>query len=837
MFCLFWKSLAVLLCLFAGSAAYPKDFEISVKNSAGKVFTSYIVEKFAEEQTLFLTLPASVSHWSVVPVVEGVEVNGERMKIHTNRVIPRTTLIITAVTAEKNYTSLFDIEVTGCKYGSYTKLVSRDIAMTLSYQGEVVYQGRVKGVYVCIPHGTIHYHSNSTDSTQFAVLDESGVHFYSTVFPGYNTTIEGSFRNVLDDPIQFDFPSFVAVTPGVEKWFLLPITGPVSAIAYDPPLDSRDPYYQVNIRREAEGVTRQTITVTSNDKNTTFFLDVYAGSCPQDKTLLRLGNSQTGSFSLDDGVHLNPNQGIQPYCVDGEAVAVLTYSQTSTVLYAFYGDYLFFQQKLNASAAVQTLAVQFPRLLTYSSQLAVTTDTPSRKWAALKFNDKSWPRASEGGWGSFGAAKTAFFRGSFAVEDVYSITFFSLFLRGDGRAEVFVNGNAISDANLGDSPTVLSILSSFCQTGSNVLAVKLTQGVSSTIQFGLALQVNKGEAVPLLDGVASDVQEHTDPQNPPRDAFKLEKCEQSKWHISSFPAELVYTFNGTAQVVNSLSLLLTLRDATVEVVGVTTAQRATLTWVNATDMRRIGSGITFANTRAFHAIHLVFRSSRPTAVADVRCVRLRGEPRFACPKQHGIANAVEGSSFHTRCPLFSTGRKIVSCARDGGAPYWREERQCFATNPENGYEFVDWTFTIRGMQEDAWPSAQDKLTQLLVEKSYLRADDISYLFTDFTSDGEEVVMTGFSRCEVDTTFGGVIQRNFKKLRPRFGALVEKKLGEAFKNATIDSVVLRRYVNWPLVIILSVIVLVVVVLVLIYFIARVRKGNVRKLARRRYNEML
>lgn len=139
MFCLFWKSLAVLLCLFAGSAAYPRDYEITVKNSVGKVFTSYSVEKFAEEQTLFLSFPASVSHWSVVPVVEGVEVNGERMKIHTNRVIPRTTLNITAVTAEKNYTSLFDIEVTGCKYGSYTKLVSRDIAMTLSYQGEVVY--------------------------------------------------------------------------------------------------------------------------------------------------------------------------------------------------------------------------------------------------------------------------------------------------------------------------------------------------------------------------------------------------------------------------------------------------------------------------------------------------------------------------------------------------------------------------------------------------------------------------------------------------------------------------------------------------------------------------
>lgn len=837
MLCLIWKTLVVLSCLLVGSAANPRDYEITVKNSAGKVFTSYIVEKFAEEQTLLFSFPAPVSHWSVVPVVDGVEVNGERMRIHTDRVIPRTILSIRAVTAEKEYSRLFDIGVTGCKYGSYTKLMSRDIAMTLSHQGEVVYQGRAGGVYVCIPHGTIHFKSNSTDACSFAVLDESGVHFYSAVFPGYNTTIAGSFRNVLDDPIQFGFPSFVAVTPGVEKWFLLPITGPVSAIAYDPPLDSRDPYYQVMIRRDTEGVTRQAITVTSNDKNTTFFLDVYAGSCPQGKTLLRLGSSQAGSFSLDDGVHLSPNQGVQPYCVDGDAAAVLAYSQTSTVLYAFYGDHLFFQQKLNASAAVQRLAVRFPRLLTYASQLAVTTDTPSRKWATLKYNDRSWRRASEGGWGSFGAANTAYFRGSFTVEDIYSVSFFSLFLRGDGRAEVFVNGNAFSDANLGGSPTVLNIPSSFCQTGSNVVAVKLTQGVSSIIWFGLALQVNKGEAVPLLDGVASDVQEHSDPKHPPQDAFRLEKCEQSKWHISSFPAELVYTFNSTAQVVNSLSLSLTLRDATIEVVGVTTAQRATLAWVNATDMRRIGSGIAFANTRAFHAIHLVFRSSRPTAVADVRCVRLRGEPRFACPKQHGIANAVEGSSFHTRCPLFSTGRKIVSCARDGGAPYWREERQCFATNPENGYEFVDWTFTIRGMQEDAWPSAQDKLTQLLVEKSYLRADDISYLFTDFTSDGEEVVMTGFSRCEVDTTFGGVIQRNFKKLTPRFGALVEKKLGAAFKNATIDSVVLRRYVNWPLVIILAVIVLVVVVLVLIYFIARVRKGNVRKLARRRYNEML
>lgn len=118
----------------------------------------------------------------------------------------------------------------------------------------------------------------------------------------------------------------------------------------------------------------------------------------------------------------------------------------------------------------------------------------------------------------------------------------------------------------------------------------------------------------------------------------------------------------------------------------------------------------------------------------VRCVLLTSVPKFTCPKKYRISNAVEGSSFYRRCPLFSTGRKIVTCSRDDYEPYWKETNQCYTNNPEKGYEFVDWTFTIRGIELNDWYGKMGAMTQVLVDNTYLRAGDVQYLFADFTVD-------------------------------------------------------------------------------------------------------
>ena len=269
-------------------------------------------------------------------------------------------------------------------------------------------------------------------------------------------------------------------------------------------------------------------------------------------------------------------------------------------------------------------------------------------------------------------------------------------------------------------------------------------------------------------------------------------------------------------------------------VGVTGNERVTLLFVNGTLRKKLAGGITFSNTRAFHSIHLIFRSAE-TGPVKVRCVLLTSVPKFTCAKKYGISNAVEGSSFYRRCPLFSTGRKVVTCSRDEYEPYWKETNQCYTKNPEKGYEFVDWTFTIRGIELSDWYRKMGAMTQVLVDNTYLRAGDVRYLFADFKVDNGVSVMTAFSRCEVDTAFGEVIQRNFKKLTPRFNELVKSKLGGSIQSAAIDKVVLRHYVNWVLVITVSVVVLIVVLLLSVYLVSRMKKGQMKSLRRKRSGE--
>ena len=831
MFSLFASTLIVSLCFIAGNATNTLDDQIQVLDWNGKPITSYTVWRYAEGRWLQFKAPSEVDYWDVSPILDCITVRADKMAITAWEVVPRTTLTITAVLFDRNLTLPFDIEVKECAYGSFTKLRG-EMRVTLYHQGEQVYDGRVSNTLVCIPHGFIQYKLTSYDSNQLYVEDESGVTFFVRNFYGFNTTYEGAFRNVLDDPVEFNFPSFITVTPGVEKYFLMPLEGPVSRIVYDPPIEGGG--YFISILRNEPGVTQQKVIVTTNGKNKTFSFDVYAGSCPEGKTLIRLGNEGGAAFLIKDSFHNQMNTGLQPYCMDGGLFDVIAYTTNSVSLFVFNGGYLFYKKSIQGSSELQYIPVALAYLLSYSSQLAFATGTPASQWATPDFNEKGWKHASEGSWGSFDASKTAAFLGHFAVDNVYVISTFSLYLRGEGHAEVFINGNAFSSAELGDARVVLTLPSSFCRTGNNVVAVKLTQGASSTIRFGLTLQINLSSSLPVANGVASAIQEHPDPEYPPKNAFKVMNCGESTWMITSFPAELIYTFNNTQQVVNRVSMQLLSNDASVEMVGVTGNERVTLLFANGTLRKKLAGGITFSNTRAFHSIHLIFRSAE-TRPVKVRCVLLTSVPKFTCAKKYGISNALEGSSFHRRCPLFSTGRKVVTCSRDEYEPYWKETNQCYTNNPEKGYEFIDWTFTVRGIELGDWYGKMGAMTQVLVDNTYLRAGDVQYLFADFTVDNGVSVMTAFSRCEVDTAFGEVIQRNFKKLTPRFNELVKSKLGGSIQSAAIDKVVLRHYVNWVLVITVSVVVLIVVLLLSMYLVSRMKKGQMKSLRRKRSGE--
>ena len=202
-------------------------------------------------------------------------------------------------------------------------------------------------------------------------------------------------------------------------------------------------------------------------------------------------------------------------------------------------------------------------------------------------------------------------------------------------------------------------------------------------------------------------------------------------------------------------------------------------------------------------------------------------PLFACPKKYGFKGMVDGTTLYKRCPLGYTGRKAVSCVHENDETFWTESReQCYPTNPVKDYEFMDWTFTIRGITREAWKEGRP-MTEMLAEETPMAGRDISYLYEDYAVDGEATVLTVYSRCLLDRGLSAVVKRRLQKLEPRFSELVSKWMGVEC-TASIGKVIIRHHVNWALVIPTSVVVVVVISLVAVYLSFRHKKGAVKHL---------
>lgn len=89
------------------------------------------------------------------------------------------------------------------------------------------------------------------------------------------------------------------------------------------------------------------------------------------------------------------------------------------------------------------------------------------------------------------------------------------------------------------------------------------------------------------------------------------------------------------------------------------------------------------------------------------------------------------------------------------------------------------------------------------------------------------------RCTVMSLMGRVIEYNLDDITPKFAELVAAKLGEGY-GGSIDKVTLRPYVNWAMVIILSVVV-VVVAAIGVYIYVRNKSGSVKSLHKRANND--
>ena len=831
----------LLLACCIGQGIMPNEEGIYVTNSTGGVITSFSVTQHEDIQILQCHAEGVSVDWSILPRNNQVEIRyGGYLNIHTEKLLPRTTFTISAATRTANYTLEFDISVDPCEYGNFTLLTLNGFAKGYFqlYQGsELIYNNTLTSKYFCLPRQTYQYAYYDSYDVVFSASDDGASHFHTAFFGRYNAH-EGSFSNEYSNPPSISFPSVVSSLRGVEKKFFIATDGVVDSLSINPTLPVDFETSTFSILATNHTTTTYTITAVHGADTITSVFTLYVGSCPEGTSyVIATPSTNNIAFALPSVETPISYQYEQSFCLPAGSIPVEFFghrlSSTTSLRFTEHGHTIF--EFLPSSDKIDyyhfVLERQMP--VRFDSQLAFLVGTPGPEWAMLRFKEKGWNRAQEGKWGCFDSAGKAYFRATFSVRQPMEFNYVLMNVRGEGTADILVNGAQVGTGVPGAGmPAQIIALSSTLVKGNNVVAVSLSKGGSQVILFALEVVLTNTPDIQLTEGEASAVQQDPKTQFPPSAAF--DNNEISCWKTEYLPARLTFTFDAP-QVVNYLVMkpLQAHYRYLMQVYGENKEGRTLLGTFNY-DLLSSSNGFAMLelhmdHTQPFQTYHFAFNSTNPKADMAVCDLRMFGSSIFTCPKKHGYKDIHQGTTLYRGCPLFRTGRESFTCVRDGASMQWVENRtQCYTTMPSKNLEFVDWTFTIKGMSREAWKTKQQDIVNVLIETTYLHVSEIEFLYEDFSFDEEKTVMKGFARCTIDTLLGELIKRSFERLRPVFGEKVAAKIGTLYE-ASIDSVELHHYVNWALVISLSVVGVIVAVALLAYVTLRLKKrGGMKKL---------
>ena len=835
------NSLLFILCMvyfaYGMSTPFPQH-AIVVKDNNGNILTSYSTLRSTSSLLYCSVIDNAETSWSIQPIVKGITIESNGwLRINVPFDLPKTNFIITASLENENVTLPFDIEILGCEYGDFLKIeTTGSVDLLLYRESELVYNGTKRFQTLCVPVSTYRVVARGKDAFNWiSIYSESNVHFYTARI--ITPTLEGTFSNDLTMKPSISFPSVVSLSPSSEKDLLLSSQGPIDKVVIEPHLDFSFTTFIVTISKCRQDMN-YTITAFHGNETAQTSFTVYCGSCPDGYSFITtVFDGNNAYYTLPDIETTATYRRDQSFCIAVDSFHVAITGSYVKSLAFYYDNHFIYDTGVVDFRSYSDIVVRWKKSITFSSPLSYVVGVPTAHWAEWKFAEDGWSKSKEGSWGSYGSSSTAAFRAPFHVQNREDYSQALLLLRGEGDAVVFVNGNEFGKVSLVQNSTSVAIPFSLLLDGNNLIGVHLTKGASSTVLFGLAVEFINSLRVPTMSGEISAIEASPDPKHPPSMAFFEGSEYTTYWNVSSSPSELIFTFNNnTYQIVNELRInkATTTNPYAFQIVGVTGDERVPLATFNRDSTSYGGDSkvhLRFQNTRAFPSYHVVFTASNITDTIKIFNMFFYSRRDYYCAKKYGIKNAVDGSTFFKRCPLFTTGRKRVTCTREESNVFWAQNtNQCYTTNPSSAVEFLDWTFTVRGMGEDEWEKKASKMTEMIADETYLRGRDIAYMHADFVVDGEVTVMTCYSRCTVESGMGRALKRNLLKLAPRFGELVAKWM-EKNCTASIDSATLYYHVNWMLVIITSLVIIAILTLLALYLVSRVKQGNVKRLIKK------
>ena len=226
--------LLLLACL--GCSLETPNSDIIVRDATGKACDSLSIYVRSSTYSLSCYYQRRSMDWSIAPEIQGVTMKGSGIQLNATEALPKTVFTITASDNGQTISRTFEIEIRACEYGSVTHIQkgSSDAYFQLYRDTKLMYNGTFDDEYFCLPRGTYRYTSDECEEGHnLFITDDEGGLLHRNYFNGH-AKIEGSFTNVLDGPISFDFPSVVSLVPGSRKSFFISTFGHVKYWKIEP---------------------------------------------------------------------------------------------------------------------------------------------------------------------------------------------------------------------------------------------------------------------------------------------------------------------------------------------------------------------------------------------------------------------------------------------------------------------------------------------------------------------------------------------------------------------------------------------------------------------------
>lgn len=839
---------------------------VHIDDYKGEKVESVSLEIQEKLSVLYLRCSGTQVTWSIAPSLpDGLELNQQYMAQISGTptvALPTTVFTVTATNEEGEASTTFSLTVTECQYGKFLlPSVWHDgtVFFEITEGKKVLYSNNITAgshYSICIPQKSYHYRAQCFFINQghcgFSLRDDKQNVLFSQKID-HDEMYEGSFDVIPRLPPHINFKPVFAVRQGRNSHSFIEITNGCSNVTVSPSLDgfTLESSFVITGKSSNPGLTPFTITAVNEKGVATFSSVLGVDMCPDDRELLSF---QSLSLSITDTVKMydssdsvvfdwreNCETNIDCFTCVKEGDFMIDYRMSRGTKEKQFQNPLYILHDGQVVATFNLYSYekrQHPfsfRVPIHSQSLMKFTPSVSGDWKSISFKDTDWKQGSSGEWGSFSSSSPSiYFRKEFEVSNPQPFSFIHLDLMASDNATVYLNGQFLTEASSVLNLTRFVLESTnMLKKGKNVFAVEMkamNPAVASNILFDLQLTLASTECL-LTSYGGHAIKDPTTHDSAFEDVFNPFK--DGEWSVYTFPAVARYTFPFNAKrSVTHVKMTFDKggKPSNMSVIGLDGDRSVVLFTQNENTPFPVSGYLTLLldHPGIYSGFEIVFEEPGHRSGVTLRDIRFFSCHPLICKKQHGVNEGTVGTIVYTKCPLFKTGTKQLTCdVADNKGEWMEDESACLPKYSKKTFSYIDWSVEITNITAHYIYEVSASIEQVVTSNLTVSSDEIDVYLTRDYSTTNTILLRYDIRFTVECEVGNYVIKHMVPFMSNLTELLRSKIG--MKEPNISAMVVSEPVihNPPTasdIVILILIFIIIICVVYIMYLHCVRSRN-------------